>query len=271
MIAWFRGLLGRLVHLVLEDPWALATLVPRVLRALGLWVDDLIQLHLREIFVPLVEQTGKLFFRGVWGVLALAIGLGAGLQAAAGAIGSLIEPTFESAVARILARDGIPLALAVFVAARSGAAIAAKLAVMPAMRGLPRMRFRTEDIRAIVLPNLVASAISGALFYLVFLYVAVQAYHATESLSTLGAWTGEWILPSVWAERMGNGMARSVAFGFTVAYTASALGVAAAEGYRNDRPETKEVHYAVWESTVLGVLLCFGLTVAWQPVLSLLS
>jgi ABC-type transporter Mla maintaining outer membrane lipid asymmetry permease subunit MlaE len=263
--SWITRLIGRTLEVGLGNPYALVQFVPRCLRASGLWAKDLFSRRAGTVIGPILTETSRSFFRGIWVALALGVALAAGLRAAGQAVGPLIEPIAEGAAAKILVVDGIPLLLAVFLSARIGATLAAQLGPLPAIRGLPAMKIRNAEIREMILPTLTAGPIVGAASYFLVLLVAAAGYRAVGPLPQ-AVFSAEWGVPPHWRLGLETGLAKSAVFGFVVAYVGAALGVQAAEAYRRDQPETTGVHRAVWESAVLGVIVCLVVTMFWSSL-----
>jgi hypothetical protein len=216
---------------VVENPGLLLVFVPRVGVATWLLIPALLSRQVTQPLILIIGQVVKTFFRGLPAVLVLGVGLAVGYRYAAIEIGPLAEPIFERAVVRLLVQKAIPLVLAIFLAARTGATLAAKFGIMPLVGGLPRGRFAPADIRDHVLPNLVAGAVTAAAFHGIVLVVAGQLVQTTAAVSAREA-RQPWLeTPTLWREGWGNGALISGAFGFLVAYTGSALGVAAGERY----------------------------------------
>lgn len=264
--AWLVKLIGRTLEVAVGNPYALIRFVPRCLRAGTLWAEDLFSRRAGSVIGPIMTQTGRTFFRGIWVALALGLALAAGLRAAGQAVGPLIASIAERSAVKILVVDGIPLLLAVFLSARTGATLAAKLGPLPALRGLDAMKIRTSDIREMILPSLTAGPLVGGAYYILVLLVAAAGYRAVGPLPQSAFASLEWTVPAHWAPGLETGLAKSAVFGFVVAYVGAALGVQAAEGYRRDLPDTTAVHRAVWESAVLGVLVCLGVTMLWSSI-----
>jgi ABC-type transporter Mla maintaining outer membrane lipid asymmetry permease subunit MlaE len=263
--SWIARLIARTLEVGLGNPYALVRFIPRCLKAFGLWAKDLFSRRAGTVIGPILTETGRSFFRGIWVALALGVALAAGLRAVGEAVGPLIEPIAEGATSKILVVDGIPLLLAVFLSARVGATLAAQLGPLAAIRGLPAMKIRTAEIRELILPSLTAGPIVAAASSFLVLLVAAAGYRAVGPLpqAVFGA---EWGVPGHWRMGLETGLAKSAVFGFVVAYVGAALGVQAAERYRRDQPETTRVHRAVWESAVLGVIVCLVVTMFWSSL-----
>lgn len=264
--AWTIRLIRRTLEVAVGNPYTLIRFVPRLLQAAGLWARDLFSRNVGRVVGPVVAQSTRSFFRGIWLILALGLALAAGLREAAAAVGTLIQPIAEEAAIKILVVDGIPLLLAVFLSGRVGATLAAKLGPLPALRGLPSMTIRSTEIRELILPSLTAGPITAAAFYYVILLVGSAGYHAIGPLPAAAFSSFELAVPGAWQAGLTTGFAKSAVFGFVVAYVGAALGVDAAERYRRDQPDTKELHRVVWESSALGVIVCLLVTVFWSSL-----
>ncbi len=209
------------------------------------------KLTLRQIFGTLS--------RGALDVLLLGVVLGLGLRTAVEQVG-ILRPIFESVFMPIFIRGGLPLGLAVLVAARSGAPVSLQLAIRPLTHGIEDPYGNGRDLNAQVLPHLVAVPITTALFFLVGQLFLMIGY--TFDGSTL-----HWPLAvdyyTTFLTYVVAGSWRAMLFGFVIAFVACALGVEAAERRPSNLAEAK-LHDAAWESTVTSVFICTSVTaVLW--------
>lgn len=263
---WTIRLVGRSLEVAIGNPFELLRFWPRCFGALRIWTRDLFSARAATALSPWMAQIGRSFFRGVWVVLGLGLAMAAGLRAAGEAVGPVVAPFAENAVVKILVTDGLPLLLAVFLSGRSGAAMAARLGPLPALRGLDQMKVRAVEIREMIVPSLLAAPFTAAAFYYLVLLVAAAGYHAVGPLPGSAVDTFELRLPEAWSRGLTDGLIKSGIFGFLTTYTGAALGLKAAESYRKPLPETHDVHRAVWESAILGVVVCLVVSVTWTSL-----
>ena len=230
----------------------------RLLAATG---EGLAAIGSRGGFVRVVRLTlGQIFktlSRGALDVLLLGTVLGLGLRTVMEQVGFL-RPLFESVFMPIFIRDGLPLGLAVLVAARSGAPVSLQLAIRPLTHGIDDPYRKSGDLNTQVWPHLVSIPVTTALFFLVgqlFLMIG-YTFDGSSLHWPLAVDYYTTFLTSVVA-----GSWRAMLFGFIVAFVACALGVEAAEQRPDNLAEAK-LHEAAWESTVTSIFICTIVTAA---------
>jgi len=247
-----RDALGRTGQLWVTNVGVLFAFGVRLLRATG---AGLAEIGSRGGAVRVarltIGQTFRTLSRGALDVLLLGTVLGLGLRTVVDELG-VIRPLFESAFLPPFIRSGLPLGLAVLVAARSGAPLSLQLAIRPLTHGLEDPYGERSELNAQVLPHLVAAPITTALFFLVGLAFVMIGY--TFDGSSLH-WPLAMDYYTTFLVEVVAGSWRSMLFGFVVAYVASAFGVEAAERRPADLTKAK-FHDAAWESTVTSIFIC---------------
>lgn len=260
---WLVTLIRRTLDVAIGAPGSLVILAPLVLKAIHQSFGMLLRFEIGLVVIPVLTHCGRSFFRGLWAIVGLSLVLAAGLRAMVEAIGPLIEPIAEQAVVRILVNDAMPLIIALFIALRSVGALAAKLGQRPAIEGLDAGRYSVEDIRRLVLPNLAAAPVIAAAFYLLLILITANGARAIGPLpgSITAAWT--WSPAGAWEVSPWQGALKSALFGLLLMYSGASVGVKVAREYRPGSPETMDLYRAVWESSVLGLLLCMVTLLFW--------
>jgi hypothetical protein len=240
----------------------------------------------RGLTVRIVRMMVKSFFRGVVPVTMIGVVGGIAVGSLAGSIGPLVRTAIESPAMVILLANIIPLILAILLAARNGAAIASRLALLPAAGSPPRLSRDTLLLEG--LPSLVAAPFVGALFYIILAACLVAGYvvggmapirvevtadligrivgflrdylHAMTLIPEYAQLHGAWPI-------FRDGALKSILFGAIVAYIAMAFGVRAAESTRSWKEEYYEFNNAVWESVVTALTICGIITfLLWTNV-----
>ena len=196
-------------------------------------------------------QTFRTLSRGALDVLLLGTVLGLGLRTVVDQLG-VVRPIFESAFMPIFIEGGLPLGLAVLVAARSGAPVSLMLAIRPLTHGEHDPYRRAGDLNAHVMPHLVSAPVTTALFFVVGQVFLMIGY--TFDGSSLH-WTLARDYYTAFLDPVMAGAWRAMLFGFVVAFVACALGVEAAERRPADPAQTK-FQDAAWESTVTSIMIC---------------
>jgi len=258
----------RLRQLFVENPKSLWRYLVRL--GTACFVDPFHLLQRLPRFRTIVAQSFRSFMRGWPVVVVFAIVIGFGLGAVADRFGVILQPLLEQTVLLSVVRDAAPLMLAVFLTARMGASIAARLADDRQTEAPPTGPFDSSQLLHLTLPHLVAGAVSGFLFYRIAAFFVVAGF---RSMGDFGAfWPELWgsdvisldrQLPLVQATSWGS--LKGALYGFLVAFAASALGIAASERRNFGRQRAIDVQNAVWESGVLALLLCLVLAlVFWQ-------
>lgn len=258
----------RLEQLFIANPKSLW----RYLRRLGtaFFVDPLHLLQRLPRIRTIVGQTFRSFMRGWPVVVVFAIVIGFGLGAVADRFGVVLQPLLEQTVLLSVVRDAAPLMLAVFLTARMGASIAARLADDRQTEAPPLGPFDSTQLLHLTLPHLIAGAVSGFLFY------RIAAFFVVAGFRSMGDFSAYW--PELWGSDLisldrelplvqatGWGSLKAAVYGFLVAFAASALGIAASERRNFGRRRAIDVQNAVWESGVMALLLCIILAfVFWQ-------
>jgi ABC-type transporter Mla maintaining outer membrane lipid asymmetry permease subunit MlaE len=259
----------RLRQLFVENPKALWHYLTRLGAAL---LRDPAQLpeRLPRLRV-IVAQTFRSFMRGWPVVVVFGIVIGFGLGAVADRFGQLLHPLLEQTVLLSVVRDGAPLILAVFLTARMGASIAARLADDRQTEAPPEGRFDSKQILALSVPHLVAGAVTGWLFYRIAVLFISAGF---RSMGDLGAfWSELWgsdlisldrALPLVQATFWGS--LKAALYGFVVALAACALGIATSERRSFGRQRAIDVQNTVWESGVMALFICVALALLLQSL-----
>ena len=236
------------------------------LRLLGAAGDSLAEIGSRKGVVRIVkltlQQVFKTLSRGALDVLLIGTVLGLGLRTVVNELG-IVRPIFESAFLPTFIRGGLPLGLAILVAARSGGPLSFQLAIRPLTHGQPDAYRHSHDLNQAVLPHLVAVPVTSALFFLVgqvFLMIGYtfdgSSLHWPIALDYYNAFLIE-IVAGTW---------RAMLFGFIVAFVACAIGVETAESSPAD-PAEANLHDAAWESTAISIVVCTVLTTAlWMAL-----
>jgi ABC-type transporter Mla maintaining outer membrane lipid asymmetry permease subunit MlaE len=221
--------------------------------------------------ITLIRQTFRTFLRGAPVVLVLALAMGLGLGAVADKFGVLLLPLVEQTFLLAIVRDAMPIMLAVFLAARSGPSIAARLGDNRQTRFQTGRADAKELLRGTV-PHLVAGLVSGWWFFRIASVLLVSGFRSGGDLSEL---TNDLLASSgVPLDRelpleaaMADGAVKTALFGFIVAYVACALGVAANEcPHRSPRHRAIALQSTVWESGVTALILCLLAAVLWWNV-----
>jgi len=237
----------------------LGVLVTFATRLLGTAISGLAAIGSRRgvlyITVLTVKQGFRTFSRGGLDVLLLGTVIGLGLRTVADQLG-VARPLFESAFLPIFIEGGLPLGLAVLVAARSGAPESLKLAIRPLTHGIDDPYREAGDLNAQVLPYLVSAPITTALIFLVGQVFLMVGY--TFDGSSL-----HWALAldyyTAFLDAVVAGAWRAMLFGGIVAFVAAAIGVEKAE-QRPDDPAQSQLQDAAWESTVMSTTICTLIT-----------
>jgi len=195
--------------------------------------------------------------RGALDVLLLGIVLGLGLRTVVEQLG-ILRPIFEAVFMPIFIRGGLPLGLAVLVAARSGAPVSLKLAIRPLTHGIEHPYLKSGDLNSQVWPHLVSVPVTTAIFFLVGQLFLMIGY-------TFDGYTLHWPLAvdyfTTFLTSVVAGSWRAMLFGFVIAFVSCAMGVEAAERRPANLAEAN-LHDAAWESTVTSILICTLVTAA---------
>jgi ABC-type transporter Mla maintaining outer membrane lipid asymmetry permease subunit MlaE len=258
----------RLRKLLIENPRAVGQYLARLARALAVEPS-----RLRERLPPLraiVGQTFRTFMRGWPVVVGFAIAIGLGLGAVADRFGVVILPLLEQTVLLAVVRDGAPLILALFLAARMGASIAARLADDRQTPAPQAPQYDAKELLALTAPHLIAGALTGWWFYRIAVFLIVAGFRSLGDLAGFWSelWGGELVsldraLPLAQATAWGT--IKAAAYGLVVALTSCSLGVATNEGRSFGRQRAIDVQNAVWESGVLALFICMLLAaILWQ-------
>ncbi len=263
---WVHDWLWRIGHLWIENPLSLATFSLRLVRSLAYWFADLGSRRAAEVVWIGVRQTFKTLLRGILAVMALGLAFGIGLGIVTSGLGSALRPIFDDTVMAVVIRDASPLGLAVFLSARTGGTIAAKLAMVPLLQDEPTVFFSPQRLQQQVVPNLLAALVTSGVFYVVLASCILGGYASNGVLGRLPH-ADTLAFARALSAPFAFGAVKAILFGGIVVYVASAFGVQAAERYISREKEARDLHYAVWESTVTSVLVCTLLTVLfWRPL-----
>jgi ABC-type transporter Mla maintaining outer membrane lipid asymmetry permease subunit MlaE len=261
---------GRRLHkLFIENPRALWIYATRLGRALVL--DPR---HLPDRLPPLraiVSQSFRTFMRGWPVVVGFGLVIGLGLGAVADRFGVVLLPLLEQTLLISVVRDGAALVLAVFLTARMGASIAARLAddrqTEPAAGG----RYEAKQLLALSLPHLIAGAVTGWAFYRIALVLIIAGFRSMGDPGVLWPelWQTELVsldrtLPLVQAATWGS--LKAAVYGVVVAFAACALGIATSERKAFGRQRAIDVQNTVWESGVTALFICMALAAVFSQV-----
>lgn len=258
----------RLRQLFVENPRSLWRYRSRLGSAL---LHDSVPFHQRMPRLrTVVSQTFRSFMRGWPVVVVFAVVIGFGLGAVADRFGLLLQPLLEQTLLLTVVRDAVPLMLAVFLTARMGASIAARLADDRQTEPPPTGPYDATQLLHLTVPHLVAGAVTGWLFYRIAGLLLVAGFRSMGDVRAF--WPELWgsdlvsldrALPLVQAAFWGS--LKAALYGFLVAFAACALGIAASERRNLGRRRAIDVQNAVWESGVMALLLCVVLAlVLWQ-------
>jgi len=258
----------RLKKLFWENPRALWSYSKRLGSAL---IKD--PRRLRERLPPfrtIVSQTFRTFMRGWPVVLGFGLVIGLGLGAVADRFGVVLLPLLEQTVLISVVRDAVALMLAVFLTARMGASIAARLADDRQTEPIGGGRYEAAQLLALCLPHLIAGVVTGWAFYRIAEVFIVAGFRSMGDPGAL--WPELWQTDLVSADRMLPlaqaatwGSVKGAVYGFVVAFTACALGITTSEQKAFGRQRAIDVQNTVWESGVTALFICMALAaVFWQ-------
>ena len=218
-----------------------------------------------------VAQTFRSFMRGWPVVVVFAIVIGFGLGGVADRFGLVLQPLLEQTVLLSVVRDAAPLMLAVFLTARMGASVAARLADDRQTESPPTGPFDSTQLLRLTLPHLVAGAVTGFLFYRIAAFFVIAGFRSMGDSAAFWPelWGSDLVsldreLPLVQATNWGS--LKGAVYGFLVAFAACALGIAASERRNFGRRRAIDVQNAVWESGVMALLLCIVLALLFSQV-----
>ena len=252
--------LGRIGQVWVANVGVLFTFGLRLATAVGPGLAEIgSRAGARRVVGLTFRQVFKTLSRGALDVLLIGTVLGLGLRTVVNELG-IVRPIFESAFLPTFIRGGLPLGLAVLVAARSGAPLSFMLAIRPLTHGESDPYRASDDLNRAVLPHLVSVPVTSALFFLggqLFLMIGYtfdgSSLHWPLAIDYYRAFLYE-IVAGSW---------RATLFGFIVAFVACGIGVEAAERRPADLVDSN-FHDAAWESTVTSIVICTLLTaVLW--------
>jgi ABC-type transporter Mla maintaining outer membrane lipid asymmetry permease subunit MlaE len=258
----------RFRKLFIENPRALWSYSKRLGMALVLdprrLPDRLPALH------SVVSQAFRTFMRGWPIVIGFGLVIGLGLGAVADRFGVVFLPLLEQTVLVSIVRDGAALVLAVFLSARMGASIAARLADDRQSEPQGGDRYEAKQLLGLTLPHLFAGVVTGWAFYRLATVFIIAGFRSMGDAGALWSelWQSEPVsldrsLPLVQAESWGS--LKGAVYGLVVAFTACGLGVATSERKAFGRERSIEVQNTVWESGVTALFICVALAVVfWQ-------
>ena len=235
----------------------------------------------------IVKMMVKSFFRGIIPVTVIGVAGGIAVGSLVGTIGPLIRTAIESPAMIILLANILPLILAILLAARNGAAIASRIALLIPTGKPPRLPGDRLLIEG--LPSLVAAPFVGALFYAILAACLIAGYLVgsvgpiriavitPDVADNLGAFLKDYIYALSVAPGfienhqvstlLRDGALKSILFGAIVAYTATAFGTRSAEWQLSREAEYREFNKAVWESVVTALTICGIITfLMWTNV-----
>jgi ABC-type transporter Mla maintaining outer membrane lipid asymmetry permease subunit MlaE len=261
----FIHYLERVGHLWVENSITLLQFGGRMIRAFVLVVYNLGSrggsLHLGRY----IKQAIKVSTRGIVVALALGIASGVGVGGISGKLADEFRPAFETLVLPVILRDILPLFIALLTIARSGSAVATKIAIYPATQGKKSLRYDDTDIEKAIFPQFLSMTIAAGLLYIILAFALLTGYLSGGAFSALRfVEVREFIRLADIGPVLLHATARSMIFGAIVAYVASAFGVQAAERFLSDARETHDLHYAVWESSVTSLVICSALTFSFM-------
>lgn len=260
---------GRRLHkLFVENPQSLWSYSKRLGMA---FVLDPMRLPDRlPPFRAIVSQTFRTFMRGWPVVVGFGLVIGLGLGAVADRFGVVFLPLLEQTVLFSVVRDAAALMLAVFLTARMGASIAARLADDRQTERPGGGRYEAKQLLALCFPHLVAGAVTGWAFYRIAVVFIIAGFRSMGDPGALWPelWQSELVsadrtLPLVQAVTWGS--LKGAVYGLVVAFTACALGIATSERNAFGRQRAIDVQNTVWESGVTALFICIALAaVFWQ-------
>lgn len=266
---WLAEYAKRLQILFVENPRALWRFGGRLGAALVLDPK-----RLPERMPPLravVAQTFRTFMRGWPVVLGFGLVIGLGLGAVADRFGVVLLPLLEQTLLLSVVRDGAALILAVFLTARMGASIAARLADDRQTDAPAEGRYEGKQLLTLTFPHLIAGAVTGWAFYRIATVLIIAGFRSMGDLGSL--WPELWqtdlvsldrALPLERAETWGA--LKAALYGLVVAFTACALGIATSERKAFGRQRAIDVQNAVWESGVTALFICIALAVLFSQL-----
>lgn len=266
MRGWLHRWLWRVGHVWVENPVSLVTFGWRLARSLVFGFAELGSPRGARLVGIGLQQTFKTFFRGVFPVAGLGLALGLGVGTVTSGLGLALRPVFDATVLVVLVRDALPLGLAVFLSARTGSPIAAKLATIPVTHDAPRIVFTARHLQEQVVPHLLAALATSVAFFVILAYASIAGYATGGSLAQL-PYAETLSFARRLTDPIGQGVLKAALFGGVVVYVAAALGVQTAERFLARDDTSGDLHYAIWESTVTSVVVCTVLTIVlWQPL-----
>jgi ABC-type transporter Mla maintaining outer membrane lipid asymmetry permease subunit MlaE len=265
---WLVEYFRRSRKLFLQNPKALLDYTVRLGKA---FFSDPMGLPTRmPPFHAVMSQTFRTFMRGWPVVIGFAVVTGLGLGAVADKFGVVLLPLIEQTILLTVVRDATALVLAVFLAARTGASIASRLADDRQTEPPPSGKYDSAQILRLTLPHLVASTVTGWAFYRIAVVFVIAGFRSMGDPATFWReiWGGEgFALDTELALGQANwwGGLKGAVYGFLIAYTASALGIATSEHRSFGRQRAIDVQNTVWESAVTALFLCMLMAALfWQ-------
>jgi ABC-type transporter Mla maintaining outer membrane lipid asymmetry permease subunit MlaE len=256
---WALHVLDRIGHVCFENPVTLLAFAGRLLSAAPAGLAELGSRRGLVVLGRLARQFFRTLLRSLVLVAALGVAAAMGIGAVARLGGSFFQPLLEQVVLVVVLRDLAPLALAVALAARMGVSITTRLAVLPARRSRETVTFGPREMNRIVLPPLLAGAATAPVLFVVLGWFIANGYQSYGSIRALLQAPLRFPVPDLWPA-LAAGAWRAAAFGWIVAYVAAALGVRSAERFSSEAGEELELNDAVWEASVISLLLCAGIT-----------
>lgn len=255
---------------------------PRELLAFaGRLVGAVFAVRVRPRFPTLgsvISQTFRTFFRGITPVVFVGFAVGLGLGAVADRFGVVLMPLAEQTFVLAMVRDGMPLILALLLAARTGASIAARLGDDRQTR-FATGRADERELLTTTVPHLVAGAVTGWFFSRIASPLLVSGYRSQGSVAELVDGFLESVSlpldPELPLHRaVADASTKTALYGFIIAFVASGLGIAANEfpyrhpvpRYRSPRQRAIALQDTVWESGVTAIILCLLAAIIWWNV-----
>jgi ABC-type transporter Mla maintaining outer membrane lipid asymmetry permease subunit MlaE len=222
-------------------------------------------------FSSVMSQTLRTFLRGITPVVFVGFAVGLGLGAVADRFGVVLQPLAEQTFVLAMVRDGMPLILALLLAARSGASVAARLGDDRQTRFATGLADERELLTTTV-PHLVAGAATGWIFSRIAGPLVVAGYRSQGSVAELVDGFLESVSlpldPELPMDRaVADASTKTALFGFIIAFVASGLGIAANEApNRSPRQRAIALQDTVWESGVTAIILCLLAAIMWWNV-----
>lgn len=266
--------LGRVAKLFVLNPFRVLAFVPRLfllqrelLKELG---SD--YMAVSRIMGRIAKQTWLGFLRGIVPVLLLAGFFGYLVHMQSAHLFGLLRMAIDRYLMTTVLQDLLVLVIALLMAQRSGASIAARFVMMPARvyRNLkepsPDFVYLFEDgaLYRETQRQLVAAVLTGMAFYIILAYAVLAGYVYAQGVEV------RFEVNEVLAYLRGRDMIAALVWNMVFAglcagisaFVSTALGVAAGEEFSSPRGGGEEIHTVVWETAVLSSVLNIALVAA---------